>query len=75
MNYVFGHHYEWKVIKEPRYVMKTIRCLVVKSFRCIMKLIHFIMKFKLYIPSVPVGGVLVVHPKLFQTGSIQKSCL
>ena len=50
MNYVFGHHYEWKVLKEPRYVMKTIRCLVVKSFRCIMKLIHFIMKFKLYIP-------------------------
>ena len=21
MNYVFGHHYKWKIIKEPRYVM------------------------------------------------------
>lgn len=22
MNYIFGHHYEWKMIKEPRYVIK-----------------------------------------------------
>ena len=47
MNFVFGHHCEWKVIKEPRYIMKMIRFLVVKSFRFIMKLIHFIIKFKL----------------------------
>ena len=47
MNFVFGHHCEWKVIKEPRYIMKMIRFLVVKSFRFIMKLIHFTIKFKL----------------------------